>query len=87
MIYPEKYKASIASQRIPSNGGHNHHWSYNEKHQLDVINLSVKDHMKAHRFIIYDQERFMYRTIDGLLLDTKEKHLKYIMHKIQTEDD
>jgi hypothetical protein len=85
--YPEKYKAVIASQRISSKGGHNHHWSYNEEHWKDVINLSKKDHIKAHRFIIYDQERMMYRTIDGILLDTKERHLAYIMDKIKNQDD
>jgi hypothetical protein len=87
MIYPEKYKAKTASQAIPSNGNHNHHWSYNEKHYMDVINLSIKNHMKAHRFIIYDQERFMYRTLEGVLLDTKEKHLEYIMNMIENRED
>jgi hypothetical protein len=85
--FPEKYKAKNASQYIPSNGEHNHHWSYNKEHWKDIISLSIKDHYKAHRFIIYDQERMMYRTIDGILLDTKEKHFNYIMHKIKTEED
>jgi hypothetical protein len=67
--------------------GHNHHWSYNEEHQIDVIDLSQKDHFKAHRFIIYDQERMMYRNLEGVLLDTKEKHLKYIMHMINSMPD
>jgi hypothetical protein len=85
--YPEKYKAKNSSQRIPSNGGHNHHWSYNEEHYKDVINLSVKNHSKAHRFLVYDQERMMYRTINGVLLDTKERHLEYITDKINNEED
>ena len=85
--YPEKYKASIASQYISCNGGHNHHWSYNQEHYIDVINLSAKDHSKAHRFIIYDQERMMYRTIYGVLLDTKQKHIDFIMDKIKNEED
>ena len=85
--FPEKYKANIVSNRIPSNGRHNHHWSYNEEHYKDVINLSSKDHYKAHRFLIYDQERYMYRTIDGVLLDTKERHLAYINDKIKNEED
>lgn len=85
--YPEKRLATSASQRIKNNNGHNHHWSYNEEHWRDVIDLSQKDHLKAHRFIIYDQERMMYRDLSGRLLDSKEKHLRYIMDKINNEDD
>lgn len=85
--YPEKRLANSASQRIKNNNGHNHHWSYNEEHWRDVIDLSQKDHLKAHRFIIYDQERMMYRDLSGRLLDSKEKHLSYIMDKINNEDD
>lgn len=79
--YPEKIKAKIKAQRnidIKTKGNHRHHWSYNEEHYLDVIELSEKDHNTAHRFMIYDQERRMYRTLKGELLDTKEGHLLYI---------
>lgn len=54
-----------------------HHWSYNQEDWLDIIELSIKDHYFIHRFIVYDQERMMYRTLDGMLLDTKENHVKY----------
>lgn len=60
-----------------------HHWSYNKEHAKDVIFLSKADHYKAHRFIIYDQERMMYRRCDTLeLLDTKESHLEFIKSKL-----
>jgi hypothetical protein len=85
--YPEKIMAQISSQRIKSINGNNHHWSYNEEHYKDVIDLTKKDHLKAHRFIIYDQERLMYRDLNGILLDTKEKHQKYIFDKILNEED
>jgi hypothetical protein len=85
--YPEKYKARIKSQKIISLNGHNHHWSYNQEHYTDVIDLSLRNHAKAHRFLIYDQERMMYRTINGVLLDTKERHFNYIMDKIKNETD
>jgi hypothetical protein len=29
----------------------------------------------------------MYRNLDGVLLDTKDKHLEYITEKIKTEKD
>lgn len=79
--YPEKIFAQTSCLRIkPSiKGNHLHHWSYNSEHYKDVVELSVKDHNKLHRYIVYDQERMMYRVaINGELLDTKEKHLLYI---------
>jgi len=84
--YPEKYKAKNKSQRLKREvkGNHLHHWSYNEEHYKDVIELSVADHNTIHRHIIYDQERMMYRVAVkfgcwsiGTLIDTKEKSLNY----------
>jgi hypothetical protein len=83
--YPEKYLAKNSSHKIIkiNKSNHLHHWSYNTEHYKDVIELSMKDHNTAHRFIIYDQERMMYRRIDTLeLLDTKEKHYDFIKEKI-----
>ena len=78
-LYPEKLKAKNISQRIPvMKGNHKHHWSYNEEHYKDIIELSIIDHNKVHRYIKYDQERMMYRTLEGILLDTKQSHIFYI---------
>lgn len=86
--FPEKRMAqSVVRRKYKLKGYQRHHWSYNEEHYLDIIHLSEKDHKKAHRFLIYDQERFMYRGVDNVLLDTKEKHLKYINFKILNEED
>jgi hypothetical protein len=85
--YPEKIASKSKTSKMKSINGHLHHWSYNQEHYKDVIDLTMKDHLKAHRFIIYDQERMMYRNLDGVLLDTKEKHLQYILDKIKTEPD
>lgn len=90
--YPEKLKASRKSQSMskhkPFENAEKHHWSYNKEHYKDIIWLSNKEHNKAHRFIIYDQERMMYRRTDNLqLLDTKEHHEVYIKSKILTEED
>jgi hypothetical protein len=77
--YPEKKIAKTISQRVVKpEGKHGHHWSYNEEHYKDLVFLKCIDHNTAHRFIIYDQERMMYRTINGILLDTKEAHIEYI---------
>jgi hypothetical protein len=88
--YPEKIKASTmsASLKKPFDGAERHHWSYNEEHFKDVIWLSKKAHMKAHRFIIYDQERKMYRRFDNnILLDTKEAHEKFVEDCISNLED
>ena len=79
-MYPEKLKASAKTSRMKRNDGcHLHHWSYNEEHYKDVIELSVEDHNTVHRLTIYDQERKMYRTLDGKLLDSKMAACRYYL--------
>lgn len=82
--YPEKIKAKNHTSAIIKTNPKNqlHHWSYNYKHFKDVIELSVKDHYKAHRFLKYDKTLKMYRTMDGDLLDSREKHENYINSKL-----
>lgn len=77
--FPEKALATKYTEifLIKLEGIHLHHWSYNQEDWLDVIQLSIKDHGFLHRYIIYDQERMMYRGVDNILLDTKEKHIEY----------
>lgn len=78
-MYPEKYHAKNASQHVECpKGMHRHHWSYNEEHWKDVIILSEMDHNKFHRYTKYDQERYMYRDLDGVLIDTREKCLDFL---------
>jgi len=88
--FPEKGKALNMSSTLkkPFDGAEKHHWSYNEEHYKDVIWLTKKHHMKAHRFIVYDLERMMYRRYDNnVLLDTKETHEAFINHCIQNEEN
>lgn len=66
-IYHFRIKPTIKGNEL-------HHWSYTLRHALDVIELSPKDHAKIHRFIKYDQKTFMYKDLNGKLLDTREKH-------------
>lgn len=85
--YPEKYKARNISQRLFRKEGYElHHWSYNEEHYKDVIELTIKQHAFIHRYMIYDQERMMYRTQEGVLLDTKESHLDYYEEMLKTKE-
>lgn len=88
--YPEKVYAASMSSNVKKEFefAEKHHWSYNKQHYKDVIQLYKKDHMKAHRFIIYDQERFMYRRFDtNELLDTKIKHMEFILNCIENKED
>ena len=87
--FPEKIRAQSRSQKIKVPVGHDrHHWSYNEEHWLDVIAVKQNEHEKAHRFIIYDQERKMYRRHDNNeLLDTRERHEAFINEMIKTQPD
>jgi hypothetical protein len=87
--FPEKINAASFSQHIEvPNGFHKHHWSYNEEHFKDVIILKAEHHFKAHRFIVYDQERKMYRRFDtNDLLQTREKHETFIKNAINKYDD
>tara|TARA_R110002153_G_scaffold23901_1_gene76798 strand:- start:3964 stop:4521 length:558 start_codon:yes stop_codon:yes gene_type:complete len=84
--YPEKIRAKNKTQRIKVKvkGNNLHHWSYNKEHYKDVIELSVKDHNTIHRYIVYDQERMMYRVAIelegwsvGTLLDTRGSSVNY----------
>jgi hypothetical protein len=76
--YPEKKVANSLSWNVKApKGKEKHHWSYCFEHVRDVIFLTKLQHNKLHRYMVYDQERMMYRTLKGVLLDTKEKHIEY----------
>lgn len=87
--YPEKQAAKkLNTHRLAGKGFEGHHWSYNDQDLKSIIPLTKKEHMKAHRFLVYDQERFMYRRFDtNELLDTKERHESFIRHCIEHEED
>lgn len=78
--YPEKQKAKTLSQRVKllDEKNQRHHWNYNIEFAKDIIELNRTDHAKIHRFIKYDKNTFMYKDLNGILLDTKEKHLELI---------
>jgi hypothetical protein len=79
--YPEKKMAKqhMGKMKPLIKGNNLHHWSYNDIHFKDIIELTVAKHNFIHRFLVYNQEFKMYQRKDTLeLLDSKEKHLKYI---------
>ena len=78
--YPEKYKAKIKSQRISRNLEESelHHWNYNIDYAKDILELTKTDHAKLHRFLVYIEDKFIYKTVEGEILDTKEKHINFV---------
>jgi hypothetical protein len=78
--YPEKYMATkyteIFLTKLP--GINLHHWSYNQEDWLDILELPIKDHYLLHRHMNYDQEIMMFRSLNGDVLDSKEKHFELL---------
>lgn len=77
--YPERKSAQhvISNLRTPS-GFNWHHWSYNDEHLKDVILILRERHYDIHRFLDYDRVAKIFRTKDGGLLDSRDKHEKYL---------
>ena len=80
--YPEKYYATSQINNAKRDGkitveNEAHHWSYKSEHALDVLDLTTQEHNLFHRYLVYDTELFMYRTLKGVLLDSKQQHMNY----------
>ncbi len=74
--YPEKEAAKRQTRKIVrTKGSHLHHWSYNLKDAKDVIELSVAEHNLLHRFLVYDQTLYLYRDLEGNLLESAQAHI------------
>ena len=76
---PFRVKARSLSQNIPCPDGHEkHHWSYNEDDAKDVIILGRSQHSLLHARMRFDKDSLMYRSNDGVLLNSRAKHLAFI---------
>lgn len=76
--FPEKNAARRACcNLLKIKRMHRHHWSYRKEHHFDFIPLTTKQHRLAHRKMVYDQERMMYRRLDGTLIDSREAAIAY----------
>lgn len=76
--YPEKLAAKKRFFKLTKENPDNelHHWSYNKQHWEDVIEISVADHNLLHRNMEYDQSLYLYRRLDGTLLESKQSHIE-----------
>jgi hypothetical protein len=61
-----------------------HHWSYKDENMRDVILLTRSTHKKIHANIELVYSERCYKTKEGVLLDTKEKHEEFIKKIIKT---
>ena len=58
-----------------------HHWCYQETFLKDVFIMKYSEHKKAHKFLDFDFDSFQFKTDLGVLLTTKEEHMKYLISK------
>lgn len=82
-----KKKAASASQHIDCPAGsQNHHWSYKKEHWKDIFIIPIEDHYKIHRYMKYDEEHKQYRTVHGVLLDSRELAETYYNKVLSIKD-
>lgn len=53
-----------------------HHWNYNFID--DTIILDRKFHRTIHKYLILDRNSLCFKTVNGILLNTKKSHNEYI---------
>jgi len=73
--YKSLHKKLKAANLI-SPGTETHHWSYNDLYSIFILDIGV--HRSLHRKMELDRELLVYRTNNGVLLDTMEKHHVFI---------
>ena len=74
------YKGLHKKFKIPK-GFELHHWNYNDDFLEDVIALKTKQHRQAHTHLDLLEGVLMFKTKDGELLDSKEKHIEFLISK------
>jgi hypothetical protein len=82
-LNPDKVKAHRAVINLKcSPNCFKHHWSFNFKDYTNIIELDRKylNFIRAH--LVYDHTTKYYKDLKGNLLDTKDKHRKYLDEKI-----
>lgn len=76
----QKYKSLSRKFKTPK-GFELHHWCYKDEYLEDIIILSRIEHKKAHQFLKIDIEKRLFYSLEEELLDTKEKHIMYLILK------
>lgn len=66
----------LKSKDIDLTGREAHHWNYFLPYDVFIINR--RTHKLIHKYLSFDKTLNMFYSIDGELLDTKEKHYEFI---------
>jgi hypothetical protein len=77
-----EYKNLHRNLNVPK-GFNIHHWNYNRKYIQSVFIMSISNHKKAHKFLVFDFESKCFKTKSGELLNTRKKH-ELFLKKNQT---
>ena len=67
----------LKKQGIDLSGKEVHHWNYNSK--KDVFILNPRAHKLIHKYLVFDKDTNMFR-YNGTLIETKEKHYQLMIH-------
>lgn len=73
------HSAAIRAHPETPTGMVRHHWSYDPEHWTDVIFIRPDMHYAIHRLLFYDAASQCFRTTRGHLLDTKRKHVRWML--------
>lgn len=76
----KEYKGLSKKLRIPK-FYNAHHWSYKDEYIYDVCILDRRTHRRIHKYLIFNKEFMCFNSKDGDLLDSREKHYKYLESK------
>jgi hypothetical protein len=74
-----KYKSLRDKFKFVPKTHHLHHWNYNDEFLEDIIILEKFNHRRAHNLITLDLEKRIYIGLNNEILDTKEKHILYLI--------
>jgi len=61
-----------------------HHWNYNRIKDFFVLDRSF--HAKIHQLMVINEETGIFTTKDGVLLDTKAKHMNFLLNIIEKKN-
>ena len=75
-----KYKGLRRKFKSVPKTHHLHHWNYNDDFLEDVIIIERFNHRRAHNLINLDLKNKIYIGLNGEILDTKEKHILYLLN-------
>lgn len=76
----QKYKNLNRKFKTPK-GFELHHWNYNDEFLEDIFVLKIKEHRQAHTYLDLDLEKLIFKTKEGVYLESKEDHLNFLISK------